>query len=181
MSWLKKILGFQPSNPTSPDEVLKKLDKLADVISQEVDLQRQKMPGILAGMEANPMMGEKEQISALESVYWAISLLRLIQKSEQGWIPQDWVPQLLNDILNEMESEKRGCRVRFARQMLQEYAEIQAENPQQSYEKEMMLSYFRAWLWECLKAPTAQKPGKDRLKEFDEVVSDFMAEDQIWA
>lgn len=114
-------------------------------------------------------------------MYWAISLLRLIQKSEQGWIPQEWVPALLNDILNEMESEKRGCRVRFARQMLQGFAEIQAKDPQKSYEPETMLSYFRAWLWECLKVPGAVVPAAEKLKKLDIVISPFMLQKDLWA
>jgi hypothetical protein len=180
MSWIKKILGAAPVKPGAPEDVLKQLDGLANLIAQEVQQQLSKLSPLLNQLEVNEMMGEKEHASALESVYWAISLLRLIEKSEQGWISQSWVPQLLNDILNEMESKKRGCRVRFARQMLQEYAEIQIKNPEKSYHTETMLSYFRAWLWECLKAPAAEKPNEEKLKLFDKVVTPYLLNQTIW-
>lgn len=180
MSWLKKILGSKSNQPATSNDVLKQLDNLATAISNEVDQQLKILATQLESLETNPMMAEKEQASALESVYWAISLLRLIEKSEHGWIPQAWVPQLLNDILNEMESEKRGCRVRFARQMLQEYAEIQAQHPEKSYHSYTMLSYFRLWMWECMKAPNAKQPEQTQLEGFDVVIQPFLNKKDLW-
>lgn len=182
MSWIKKIFGSSKvvaTSPSSREDVIAQLDRIANEVRGEVDVQISPMLNAMDSLETNPLMKESEVESALESVYWASILLRLIEKAEQGWVPQEWVAQLLNDILNEMESEKRGCKVRFARQMLQEYAEMNQSEPAKMYFLETKLNYFYSWLWECLKAKDALKPSQDKLVCFKPVLEPFVKK-EVW-
>ena len=182
MSWIKKIFSsskvVEPS-PTSKEEVIAKLDRIASEVKGEVRVQTSPMLNVMGSLETNPLMKEVEVESALESVFWASILLKLIEKAEQGWIPQEWMAQLLNDILNEMESEKRGCKVRFARQMLQEYAEMNQGEPAKMYLLETKLNYFYSWLWECLKAKDALKPSQSTLACFKPIIEPFVKK-EVW-
>lgn len=180
-SWLRKIIKARAKSekPSNLNGVLAQLPRCAAAIQAEIDRQRPILSLKLAEFESNPLMGASEQAAALESVYWAITLIRLIEKAEQGWIPQSWLPQLLNDILLEMESLKRGCKVRFARQMLQEYAEIQSKKPELSYQTEALKDYFICWLWECLKKPTATRPELVELQSLRTLIEPYL-EREIW-
>jgi hypothetical protein len=85
---------------------------------------------------------EEEWRTALESCLWAVHFLKMVQEIEQRQLPTPWVSEILESVLKAMDESKKGCRIRYSRGMLQEYAESG-----RGYGSEDLKSYFGEWLW----------------------------------
>jgi hypothetical protein len=150
MSWLGSIQNIFSSSKSNKTEVelshlLARWGSIKDSILALVEQQTpifQKKWGLWA--EHPLKLDDKEMRTALESCYSAIYFIRLIQEfEEQAW-PGEWVGELLETIQKNMDEADEGCRIRYARGMLQEYAESGRR-----YRHEEKVLYFGEWLWNC--------------------------------
>lgn len=89
-------------------------------------------------------LSEKEMGTALESCLWALFMLRMVQEVEENAWPGTWIGPTLETLQREMDDRDEGCRIRYARGMLQEYAESGRK-----YGREAKVLYFGEWLWNC--------------------------------
>lgn len=161
MKFFRKIFGFD----SKFDFQIKNWDDLiaqSNIIGNQIhDLVNHKLPKFMDHWSTwtdGPLnLDEKEMKTALESCFWAVAFIHLVRDAENCQWPGEWVVDLLENIQKIKDEEDSGCRIRYSRGMLQEYAESGRK-----YRNEEKVLYFGEWLWNC-NAKNASLQGDVRI------------------
>ena len=154
MGWLQNIKNLLNDSSTNSTPAVTKVDYsnllsrwkgIKTNILEQVEQQTPTFQREWTTWAGHPLkLDEKEMRTALESCYWAIYFIRLVQEAEEQAWPGEWIGELLETIQKNMDEQDVGCRIRYARGMLQEYAESGRR-----YRHEEKVLYFGEWIWNC--------------------------------
>lgn len=144
---LKKI--FSTSSTEAKPVTVEDLKARCETLRTELqELVSEKSPSFKSQWESwaeHPLkLDDKELATALESCLWAIYFIRLVEEAELNQWNGQWIAETLEHFQSEMDQLDLGCRIRYARGMLQEYAESGRR-----YGREARELYFGEWLWNC--------------------------------
>lgn len=96
-------------------------------------------------MSETPLALDQEEMDkGLESCLWALYFLKMVEECERGLGPADAIAATLDEVQEGMDSVGDGCRIRYARGMLQEYA-----SSGRTYAEHHKALYFGEWIYNC--------------------------------
>lgn len=142
LSWLfgrKEKKGFQGPN----DECAGAIDRLKEDMPDKVTRLKQEWQELA---QCDLALDEESLPTGVEACLWSLNFLKMVEEAESRGVGGDGISERLETLQALKDEEGTGCRIRYARGILQDYA-----SSGRGYDSKQKALFVGEWLFNCNK------------------------------